>query len=452
MPNEGSELPVGPPAPRTPAEQDTSGVPSAARVPSQRQGGSHAAARNSERTAVGRDDEQDGQLSDRQARRKARRQQRRAAADAVLPVVGTAAAPTPPAVAELTDLGADLAFDVELDPSTVPAAEPAATPGARLVRIGSPPPSPPAQLSPRRIVVQRPPSTIDAPRPSIHDAPVVRRVEAAPQPGGVARPVVLAALAAVAAMAATALVVNLADSDDNLVAAVQERLAAAGQAASEPPGEQSGAQQPSAGGSPAAPPTEGGSGAATGSPEATPGLVASAALLSGDLVEVTEVVTWPDGGPGEIRLELPDLSSGSEVEAGFDPAVTSLQVTLDGNAVPAVPSGVPAAAWVVQSPSGIPPATMTVRYVLDGALLRSTPSQAGRALALIAPISQGVIGSLPLRIDIAYEGVLSVGCPRAVDPAGQVCGRRLEDRWTAEPPPGVPAVVVVQVDLPPLLG
>lgn len=181
------------------------------------------------------------------------------------------------------------------------------------------------------------------------------------------------------------------------------------------------------------------------------GLVATAGVLGGDRVEVSEVVSWPDGGPLELRLELPDLSTGSAVEAVFDPVVTGLQVTIDGNPAPAVPLSGSPTVWTVQSPSGTAPTTMTVRYVTEGALVRSTPSQAGRALAVIAPLSHGAIGSLPVRIEIAYEGVLGVGCPRA-PVASQVCGRRLEDRWVAEPPPGLPAVVVVQLDLPPPLA
>lgn len=184
----------------------------------------------------------------------------------------------------------------------------------------------------------------------------------------------------------------------------------------------------------------------------TDGLVATVAIRSGDLVEVSETVTWPDGGPLDVRLALPDLGAGSEVEASFQPSVTDLQVTLDGNTVQAVPVDDSTTAWRVLSPSGSAPRSMTVRYVLDGAVARSTPSQTGRALALVAPISQPAIGSLPVRIEIGYDGVLSIGCPRATDATGQVCGRRLEDRWAAEPPPGLPAVVVVQLDLPPLLG
>lgn len=196
-------------------------------------------------------------------------------------------------------------------------------------------------------------------------------------------------------------------------------------------------------------------------PEATPeptpppvlpppadGAVLTATVLSGDVLDVSEVVSWPDGGPQEFTLELPDLGALSGVEADFDLDVSDLQVTLDGAPVEAVPDATATNTWLVESP-GAAPSTMEIRYLLDGAVLRSAPSQAGRGLAVIAPLSQNVLESLPVTVELpGADGVLNVACPTAPDLAGQLCGRESADRWTADLPPGAPPVVVVQVELP----
>lgn len=178
------------------------------------------------------------------------------------------------------------------------------------------------------------------------------------------------------------------------------------------------------------------------------GAVLTAIVLGGDVLDISEVVSWPDGGPQEFTLELPDLGALSGVEADFDPDVSDLQVTLDGTPVEAVPDGTAPNTWLVESP-GAAPSTMEIRYLLDGAVIRSTPSQAGRGLAVLAPLSQNVLESLPVTVELPGAGrVLNIACPTAPDAAGQLCGRESADRWTAELPAGQPPVAVVQVELP----
>lgn len=205
--------------------------------------------------------------------------------------------------------------------------------------------------------------------------------------------------------------------------------------------------EPSAGvpGAPTAPPA-----AAPVAPPAE-GVLVTAAVRSGDVLEVSEVLTWPAGGPVELTLELADLASVSGITADFAPSVSDLQVTVDGNRVAAVPDSESTNRWLVQSPSGDEPSMMEVRYLLAGALVRSTPSPAGRGLAVIAPLSQPVIESLPVRVELPGDEVLTISCPGAPDVAGQRCGRLGEAGWSAETPPSAAlVVVVVQLDLAPI--
>lgn len=197
------------------------------------------------------------------------------------------------------------------------------------------------------------------------------------------------------------------------------------------------------------PPTEPSAGV-PGAPPAE-GVLVTAAVRSGDVLEVSEVVTWLAGGPVELTLELADLASVSGITADFAPSVSDLQVTVDGSLVAAVLDSGSTNRWLVQSPSGDEPSMMEVRYLLAGAIVRSTPSPAGRGLAVIAPLSQPAIESLPVRVELPGDEVLTISCPGAPDVAGQLCGRQDEAGWSAEPAPSAAlVVVVVQLDLAPI--
>lgn len=180
----------------------------------------------------------------------------------------------------------------------------------------------------------------------------------------------------------------------------------------------------------------------------TRGLVATVSV-AGDLLEVAEVTRWPDGGPAELLLELPELTVVPGVEAELNPRVEDLQVVIDGNIAQLIAFGNPPNSWLVQSASGSAPREMEVRYLLSGAIARSTPSQPGRALAVVAPLSQASNGSAPVQVRLAGDSVLTVACPGVADVAAMLCGREEGGMWTAQLPAGEPAVVVVQLDLAP---
>lgn len=215
--------------------------------------------------------------------------------------------------------------------------------------------------------------------------------------------------------------------------------------------EPDGGAEPRAGGVATSPPTaEPGTSVPPPPVASLRGTVMTATVVDGDALDISEVVSWPDGGPPELTLELPDLGAVSGVDEQFDPVVSDLQITLDGEPVEVVADS-DATSWSVQSADGLAPTTMEIRYLLEGAIVRSAPSEIGRGLAVLAPLSTNVSGSSPVRMELPGEEVLTIACPGASDVEGQLCGRQGGDRWTADIPAGPSAVAIVQLDLPSLV-
>jgi len=172
------------------------------------------------------------------------------------------------------------------------------------------------------------------------------------------------------------------------------------------------------------------------------------AVVSANQIEVVETLRWPDGGPAAIELELP-ANAATAGGLAINPALSieSLQVSIDGTPVMPTPRTGTSNAWVLTAPSGAAPRSMVVRYLLDGAIVRSVPATPGRALAVLTPISTGAADGLPITIAIAATNVLNVYCPGASSQSAILCGRLEGDQWMVTPPPGGP-LVVAQLDLP----
>ena len=89
-----------------------------------------------------------------------------------------------------------------------------------------------------------------------------------------------------------------------------------------------------------------------------------------------------------------------------------------------------------------------MRYKLDGITVRSIPSRAGRALAALSPLADGVSKDFPVAMMISGSTVLNIECP-ALPLSVRTC-------WIGRPPqirvkPKLrwnEAVIVVQFDLP----
>lgn len=284
-------------------------------------------------------------------------------------------------------------------------------------------------------VPHRPPAP--PPTPAVQESPpsgpTVTAVTGPPPGDGDRRNLLLAALVIIAVAGVLGLVA--------LVATVLSGTPSP-DSITQPSATSGGGTQPS--GSPGATPPEAGPG---GPPD--DGLVVDAVLVSATTIEIVETIRWPDGGPAPIELELlPGLAAASGLTVEATPTVEALQVSVDGSAVTPVRREGARNAWLVTPPSGAAPQFLEIRYLLQGAILRSEPAVPGRALAVLTPITFGAVVDLPITIHIAGTGVLNVYCPTAPTPAALNCGRLDAGRWTVTPPPGRP-FVIAQLDLPP---
>ena len=181
------------------------------------------------------------------------------------------------------------------------------------------------------------------------------------------------------------------------------------------------------------------------------GLSLAAAVISPTTIEVVETVHWPEGGPATIELTLSeDVAAAGGLAIAPEFSVGSLQVSVDGSPVIPSPRAGVENAWVITPASGAAPRSMEVRYLLEGAIVRSVPSSPGRALAVLTPMSAGAVGDLPIAIAISTSDVLNVYCPGGANQQAIMCGRVQGGLWTTNLPPGLP-LVVAQVDLPALI-
>jgi len=158
-------------------------------------------------------------------------------------------------------------------------------------------------------------------------------------------------------------------------------------------------------------------------------------------VDVVETLLLAAPGPGPLALTMPAL-------AGLGPTeVTRLGVELDGTPVAVtVTTRDGVRGWTV-TPDGTGTRRAVLRYRISGALVRVAPAPAGRALALVTPLTAAVsqAAGRPVVVDVIDSRVRGVACP-GVQEGGSVCGSRTETGWTASVPAGATPVVLLQID------
>jgi hypothetical protein len=146
-----------------------------------------------------------------------------------------------------------------------------------------------------------------------------------------------------------------------------------------------------------------------------------------------------------IEIAVPDLGRAGSGFAMLRPVASAVQLSVGDQPV-VVPDTRLSATETVQLTG--PTRTYELRYVLEGATVRSVPSTAGRALAALAPLSRPADTSTPVVIIPSGDSVRNLTCPHLVGDAlacsDGVVGRmavrgelRLDD-----------ALVLLQLDLP----
>lgn len=145
-----------------------------------------------------------------------------------------------------------------------------------------------------------------------------------------------------------------------------------------------------------------------------------------------------------IRLRLPP--SGEQLVGMMQstkPIATSLKITADDKPVPMEDAPLTATRDV---PLTVAATRLRLTYRLSGSVVRSEPSEEGRAAAAISPLTAGVDGTLPTNYQISGGRLLNAVCPELA-----------ETRCAIGEPPGlgiqqgIPAdrsLAVLQLNLP----
>jgi hypothetical protein len=188
-------------------------------------------------------------------------------------------------------------------------------------------------------------------------------------------------------------------------------------------------------------------GAAVPAPNSGPGINAPGIWLTvtprvdGDL-DVTEQVLLREPTT-TLRLRPPSAGSTSPALARSKPAAVEVEVVADGHIVPLEPDQVRGARDLSLTTEV---SRLEISYRLIGATVRSMPSSARRALAVVAPLVAPTDGTLPTGVVLDGPGLRNANCPRLPEPrcaTGEYPRMGIRREIPAEL-----ATAVMQLDLP----
>lgn len=175
-----------------------------------------------------------------------------------------------------------------------------------------------------------------------------------------------------------------------------------------------------------------------------------AIITSDDTVSMAVHVTFPFA-VSRLSLAAPEYS-GNDLR--FDPEIRDLHVRVDGQSSQTFHKVLRAGATTTVS-LPIPAKMVVLKYKELGALVRTEPSSAGRALAWLAPLrvtpsgDRSRFGGRSNAVTISGSRILNLGCAAPGEPLS-TCGSHTSGGWRVGPasiPRGVE--VYAQVDLPP---
>ncbi len=169
-----------------------------------------------------------------------------------------------------------------------------------------------------------------------------------------------------------------------------------------------------------------------------------------DTLDVVEQAILGPRGMRELNLALPSTATlGGEV-ADLTPSIRNLRVAVNGTAVTPVPSA-GGAGWTV-SANDQRARTVLINYQIDRAVMRSSQSTSGRALAVVLPLLAQSLREqgLPLVIRTESSATAQVGgatCPSASS-AQSLCGIEIGNGWIATVPASATSpVLLLQLNL-----
>jgi hypothetical protein len=175
----------------------------------------------------------------------------------------------------------------------------------------------------------------------------------------------------------------------------------------------------------------------------TPWVRSAVQVAADGSVDVVQRITFASPRSA-LTVSIPARTNPS---ADFEPRIEALSLRVDGH--PARGLERPLRTGETRDLTFSEPASSVVlSYSVEGAIVRTEPSAAGRALALATPLAFQGMGSMKGRLEIEQDGVLNVGCTPTGSPM-TLCGSEVGRYWVVARGAGAPVVdVVAQVDLP----
>ena len=194
---------------------------------------------------------------------------------------------------------------------------------------------------------------------------------------------------------------------------------------------------------PPAPSTETGLPDGPGTTE--PGILVLAAPNPDASFTVTEMIRLPSP-VSALELKPPRVTRawGNDL-ADVTPRAVQVQASA-GKQPLAVPDA--EVAHSVSVPIAIAVDTFMLQYRLEGTVVRTVPSTAGRALGAVTSLTGGMPDDLPVVVVVSGAGVLNLTCPTR-DGAAQLCATGDRPRLrVSDDLPWRRCLVIVQLDLP----
>jgi hypothetical protein len=176
-----------------------------------------------------------------------------------------------------------------------------------------------------------------------------------------------------------------------------------------------------------------------------PGILLVASPLPDGSFDVAELVLLSTP-TSTVRLGPPRLAQAGSSFSRAKPIASHVQVSAGDQPVRVPDSRVTKRVDLALT---TPARSIELRYRLSGITVRSTPSQAGRALTAIGPLVEGVPKTLPVAMLVRGSTVHNIACPMIRSLREQACstGRSPNLRVKGNLPVS-DAVIVVQFDLP----
>ena len=191
-------------------------------------------------------------------------------------------------------------------------------------------------------------------------------------------------------------------------------------------------------------PTEGQPSLPPGPGTTETGILLVATPASDGTFDVSELVLLPTG-TSSLAIAPPDAARAGRTFRVVEPMVTALQISAAGQPVLVPKARIDAPLRVGLGGSVT---RIEMRYQLGGVAVRSTPSQAGRALAALGPLTEASAGDLPVAIRVNGPAVLNIECPQLRLSERACAAGKAPTMRVNRMLPLSDAVVVVQLDLP----